>query len=175
METDAASQQSALMKLQNQLATLKDSLTKMAALNEGLAKDKVELSRILLQVSFSAHARVSVSDEDSNRSEIFWVPIQIEGEKTDFDKRRRKAESELTAARESASQSQMEMMNFCVEKQALESSHIQLQEACQKLEAELSLLQKEKSEALEKYAQVRDCWPFTPLHFYHLEQLFQYY
>lgn len=173
METDAASQQSALTKLQNQLAALKDSLTKMAALNEGLAKDKVELSRIVLQVS--VRARVSVSDEDSNRSEIFWVPIQIEGEKTDFNKHRRKAESELAAARESASLSQMEMMNLCVEKQALESSHVQLQEACQKLEAERSLLQKDKSEALEKYAQVRDCRPFTPLHSYHLEQLSQYY
>lgn len=93
----------------------------------------------------------------------------------DFDKRRCKAEAERTAAREGASRSQMEMMNLCAEKQALESSHVQLQDACQKLEEELSLLQKEKSEALKKYSQVRDCRPFTHLHFYHLEQLFQYY
>lgn len=62
METDAASQQSALTELQNQLAALNDSLTKMAALNEGLAKDKVELSRIVLQVSFSAHACMCVGE-----------------------------------------------------------------------------------------------------------------
>ncbi|XP_013866473.1 rootletin isoform X2 [Austrofundulus limnaeus] len=128
METDTSTQQRALTKLQSQQAALKDSLTKMAALNEGLAKDKVELSRLVLQ---------------------------IEGEKTELDKRRRGAEAEQAAAREDAARSQMEMMDFLAEKQALESSHIQLQDVCQKLEVELSLLQKEKSEALEKYSQTR--------------------
>ena len=51
MESQSAAQEVALTKLQNQEAALKDSLSKMAALSEGLAKDKVELNRILLQVS----------------------------------------------------------------------------------------------------------------------------
>lgn len=52
-ESQSAAHELALTKLQNQEATLKDSLAKMAALSEGLAKDKVELNRILLQVSSS--------------------------------------------------------------------------------------------------------------------------
>lgn len=56
MESQSVSQQLALSKLQNQEAGLKDSLAKMAALSEGLAKDKVELNRILLQVCRSAAA-----------------------------------------------------------------------------------------------------------------------
>lgn len=51
MESQSAAHELALTKLQNQEAALKDSLAKMAALSEGLAKDKVELNRILLQVS----------------------------------------------------------------------------------------------------------------------------
>lgn len=47
------------------------------------------------------------------------------------------------------------MMDLLAEKQALESSHSHLQDLCQKLEAELSLLQKEKAQALEKRSQVR--------------------
>jgi len=53
------------------------------------------------------------------------------------------------------------MMNILAEKQGLESSDIQLQDLCQKLEAELSLLQKEKAEALERHSQVRDRQSFT--------------
>lgn len=56
MESQSVSQELALSKLQNQEADLKDSLAKMAALSEGLAKDKVELNRILLQVCRSAVA-----------------------------------------------------------------------------------------------------------------------
>lgn len=56
MESQSAAHELALTKLQNQEAALKDSLAKMAALSEGLAKDKVELNRILLQVSSSAVA-----------------------------------------------------------------------------------------------------------------------
>lgn len=54
MESQSAAQEVAVTKLQNQEADLKDSLAKMAALSEGLAKDKVELNRILLQVCWSA-------------------------------------------------------------------------------------------------------------------------
>lgn len=54
MESQSAVQERALCKLQSQEAALKDSLAKMAALSEGLAKDKVELSRVLLQVSSRA-------------------------------------------------------------------------------------------------------------------------
>lgn len=54
MESQSAAHELAFTKLQNQEAALKDSLAKMAALSEGLAKDKVELSRILLQVSSRA-------------------------------------------------------------------------------------------------------------------------
>lgn len=56
MESQSAAQELVLTKLQNQEAALKDSLAKMAALSEGLAKDKVELNRILLQVSSCAVA-----------------------------------------------------------------------------------------------------------------------
>ena len=51
MESQSAAHELALTKLKNQEAAVKDSLAKMAALSEGLAKDKVELNRILLQVS----------------------------------------------------------------------------------------------------------------------------
>lgn len=56
MESQSAAHERALTKLQNQEAALKDSLAKMAALSEGLAKDKVELNRVLLQVSNCAVA-----------------------------------------------------------------------------------------------------------------------
>nr|XP_054604928.1 rootletin [Nothobranchius furzeri] len=128
MEAHRASQEHALTKLKRQQAALKESFTKMADLSEGLAKDKVELNRVVLQV---------------------------ESEKTELDKRRREAEVERTAAREVAARTQREMMNFFAEKQALESSHIQLQDVCQGLEAELSLLRKVKAEALEENSQVK--------------------
>lgn len=51
MECKSTAQELILTKLQNQEADLKDSLAKMAALSQGLAKDKVELNRVLLQVS----------------------------------------------------------------------------------------------------------------------------
>uniref|UniRef100_A0A3B4GVC1 Ciliary rootlet coiled-coil, rootletin family member 2 n=1 Tax=Pundamilia nyererei TaxID=303518 RepID=A0A3B4GVC1_9CICH len=126
IESQSAAQELAFNKLQNQEAALKDSLDKMAALSEGLAKDKVELSRILLQT---------------------------EGEKRELCERRREAEAERAAAREDAARAQKEMMDLLAEKQALESSHSHLQDLCLKLEAELSLLQKEKAQALEKRSQ----------------------
>lgn len=51
---------------------------------------------------------------------------------------------------------QQEMMNLLAEKQALESSRGHMQDLCQKLEAELSLLQKESAQAQEQHSQVRD-------------------
>ncbi|KAI9542517.1 hypothetical protein NQZ68_019199 [Dissostichus eleginoides] len=127
MDSQSAAHELALTKLKNQEAAVKDSLAKMAALSEGLAKDKVELNQILLQT---------------------------EGEKTQLGERRREAETERAAAREETARVQQEMMNLLAEKQALESSHSHMQDLCQKLEAELSLLQKESAQAKEQHSQV---------------------
>lgn len=97
-----------------------------------------------------------------DRSEnIFLLPFQTEGEKAELGERRREAEMERAAAREETARVQQEMMNLLAEKQALESSHGHLQDLCQKLEAELSLLQKENAQALEQHSQVRGPQPFT--------------
>lgn len=53
MESQCAAHQLSLTKHSNQEASLQDSLVKTAALSQGLAKDKVELNRLLLQVSSS--------------------------------------------------------------------------------------------------------------------------
>ncbi|XP_034387086.1 rootletin [Cyclopterus lumpus] len=119
MEAQSAAHELALTRLQHQEAALKDSLAKMAALSEGLAKDKVELNRILLQT---------------------------EGEKTELGGRRREAEMERAAARVETARGQQEMMNLLAEKQALESSYGHSQDLCQRLEAELSLLHEEHSQ-----------------------------
>lgn len=89
------------------------------------------------------------------------LPFQTEGEKAELAKRRRDAETERAAAREETARLQQDMMHLLTEKQALESSHSHFQDLCQKLEAELSLLQKEKAQALEQHSQVRDPRPFT--------------
>lgn len=89
------------------------------------------------------------------------LPFQTEGEKAELAKRRRDAETERAAAREETARLQQDMMHLLTEKQALESSHSHLQDLCQKLEAELSLLKKEKAQALEQHSQVRDPRPFT--------------
>ena len=49
-----ADQELSLGRLQKQEAALRDSLAKMGALSEGLASDKVELTRLLLQVLWDA-------------------------------------------------------------------------------------------------------------------------
>lgn len=51
MESQCAAHQLSLTKHRNQEASLQDSLAKTAALSQGLAMDKVELNRLLLQVS----------------------------------------------------------------------------------------------------------------------------
>lgn len=92
---------------------------------------------------------------------VFLFLFQTEGEKAELGERRREAEMERAAAREETARLQQEMMNLLVEKQALEGSHSHLQDLCQKLEAELSLLQKENAQALEQHSQVRHPRPFT--------------
>lgn len=89
-----------------------------------------------------------------DKSGISLLPFQAEGEKAELTKRRRDAETERAAAREETAQLQQDMMHLLTEKQALQSSHCHLQDLCKKLEAELSLLQKEKAEALEQHSQV---------------------
>lgn len=75
MESQCAAQELALTRLQNQEAALKDSLAKMAALSEGLAKDKVELNRVLLQVSSCAPALNHESKaEDITEVKYFSLP-----------------------------------------------------------------------------------------------------
>lgn len=98
---------------------------------------------------------------EQNRSEICLFPFQTESEKAELGERRREAEAERAAAREETARVQQEMMNLLAEKQALESSHSHLQDLCQKLEAELSLLQRENAEALEQHSQVREPRAFT--------------
>lgn len=88
-------------------------------------------------------------------------PFQTEGEKAELGERRREAEMERAAAREETARVQQEMMDLLAEKQALESSHSHLQDLCQKLETELSMLQRENAQALEQHSQVRDPRPFT--------------
>lgn len=51
LESQGSAQEVAITKLQSQEANLTNSLSKMVVLSKGLAKDKVELNRILLQVS----------------------------------------------------------------------------------------------------------------------------
>uniref|UniRef100_A0A3P8URD3 Ciliary rootlet coiled-coil, rootletin family member 2 n=1 Tax=Cynoglossus semilaevis TaxID=244447 RepID=A0A3P8URD3_CYNSE len=127
LESQGSAQEVAITKLQSQEANLKNSLSKMVVLSKGLAKDKVELNRILLQK---------------------------EGEKAELDERRREAEVERAAAREETARVQQEIMNLLAEKQVLDSSHSHMHNLCQKLEAELSLLQREKTQALEQHSQV---------------------
>ncbi|KAF6724225.1 Rootletin [Oryzias melastigma] len=128
MEFQLAAKDCALTKLHNQEADLKDTVVKMAALSEGLAKDKVALSRIVMQT---------------------------EGDKGELDERRREAVVEQTTAKERAARAHAEMTTLRAEKQALERSHTHLQDLCQKLEAELHLLLEERAKALETHSQVR--------------------
>lgn len=95
------------------------------------------------------------------KSETFPRLLQAEDEKTELGERRREAEAERAAAREEVARVQQEMMDLLSEKRALENSHSHWQDLCQRLEAELSLLQKENAQALLQHSQVRDPGPFT--------------
>lgn len=66
---------------------------------------------------------------------------------------------ERAAAREETARVQQEMMDQLAEKRALEITHGHLQGVCQRLEAELRLLQEEKAQDLEQHSQVRGPWP----------------
>lgn len=104
---------------------------------------------------------IDVRQSRTNHKLNILFPFQTESEKAELVERRREAEVERAAAREETARVQQEMMNLLAEKQALESSHSLLKNLCQKLEAELSLLQKENAQALEQHSQVRNPQPFT--------------
>lgn len=158
MESQLAAKDCALAKLQNQEADLKDTVVKMAALSEGLAKDKVALSRIVMQVSPWG---LPTTDLNEKGSSGLLFHMQTEGEKGELDERRREAVAERTTARERAARAQKEMTNLLAEKQVLESSHGHLQDLCQKLEAEQDLLLEEKAGALKMHSQVTHTPPFS--------------
>nr|XP_061790393.1 rootletin-like [Nerophis lumbriciformis] len=127
-ECHGKAQEALVVKLRHQEAGLKDSLAKMVALGEGLAKDKVELNHLLLQT---------------------------EAEKAELDERRLDAEADRVAAREEVTQLQREKATTLVEKEALENSHAQLLDLKHKAEDALYLLQKENAHNIEQYSQVK--------------------
>ncbi|XP_061636081.1 rootletin isoform X2 [Phyllopteryx taeniolatus] len=126
-ECRGVAQEALVAKLHHQEAGLKDSLAKMVALSEGLAKDKVELNRLLLQA---------------------------EAEKAELGDRRREAEADQADAREEVVRLQWEKVNVQAEKEALESSQRHLQDMRRKTEEDLDLLQKENACNLEQHLQV---------------------
>ncbi|XP_061680966.1 rootletin isoform X3 [Syngnathoides biaculeatus] len=126
-ECRGVAQEALVAKLHHQEAGLKDSLAKMVALSEGLAKDKVELNRLLLQ---------------------------SEAEKAELADRRREAKAVQAAAREEVAQLQWQKAKAEAEKETLESSQRHLQDMQLKLEEDLDLLQKENARNLEQHLQV---------------------
>lgn len=52
LEVQRAELEVELNRLRTEEAGLRDSLLKMQALNEGLGQDKIELNKIIMQVSF---------------------------------------------------------------------------------------------------------------------------
>lgn len=158
-----------LTKLQSEAAALRDSLDKMGALSEGLAKDKVELNRVLLQVwnpensqfiilTFTlkhihqlVHIKPNVHLHYPLTSDVY---PKVETDKAELSERKREVEIERTAAREELVHLQQELLDVMAEKRALEATHIHLQEARGSLEAELCMLQRERTLTLEQLAQV---------------------
>ncbi|XP_077440111.1 uncharacterized protein crocc2 [Vanacampus margaritifer] len=126
-ECRGSAQEALVAKLRQQEAGLKDSLAKMAALSEGLAKDKVELNRLLL--------------------------LQVEADKSEVGGRRQEAETKRVA-REEISQLQREKASVVAEKEALQSSQRHLLDLRRKMEEDLDRLQKENACNLEKQSQV---------------------
>lgn len=94
--------------------------------------------------------RLSGSENKRNIPFLF----QKECEKAELGERRRDAEVDRAAAREEAARLKQEAMNLLGEKQALERSHSRLQDLCQEVEAELSLLKKENAQVQEQLSQV---------------------
>ncbi|XP_028817168.1 rootletin isoform X3 [Denticeps clupeoides] len=126
LESQNAEQELALTKLQREQAGLRDSLAKMAALSEGLANDKVDLSRILLKT---------------------------EAEKASLGERRRGAELERASVREEVTRLQQELLNMGAEKRTLEASESHLQGVLESLEVQIAQLQREKSQGLAQHTQ----------------------
>ncbi|XP_049578492.1 rootletin isoform X2 [Syngnathus scovelli] len=126
-ESRGMEQEALLAKMRHQEAELKDSLAKMAALSEGLAKDKVELNRLLLQA---------------------------EAEKAELGDRHREAEAERALARDEVAQLQREKTDTLMEKEALESSQRHLWDLRRKTEEDLERLQKENARNLQQRSQV---------------------
>ncbi|XP_077463717.1 centrosome-associated protein CEP250-like [Stigmatopora argus] len=114
-------------ELRQREAGLKDSLAKMAALSDGLAKDKVELNRLLLKTG---------------------------EEKAELDERCRKAEAERTSAREDVTRIQREKTAALAEKEDLEKSQRHLLDLKHMAEDAVDLLQKENAHNLEQHLQV---------------------
>lgn len=63
-------------------------------------------------------------------------------------------ELERTAAREELARVQQELLDVMAEKRTLEATHFHLQEARGSLDAELSVLQRERTLTLEQLTQV---------------------
>lgn len=72
----------------------------------------------------------------------------------ELSERKKDVELERTAAKEELARVQQELLDMTAEKRALEATHIHLQEARGSLEAELSMLQRERTLKLEQLAQV---------------------
>ncbi|XP_077573161.1 uncharacterized protein crocc2 [Stigmatopora nigra] len=127
VECRGTAQEALVAELRQREAGLKDSLAKMAALSDGLAKDKVELNRLLLQT---------------------------EEEKADLDDRCRKAEAERTSAREDVNRIQREKTAALAEKEALEKSQRHLLDLKRMAEDAVDLLKKENAHNLDQHLQV---------------------
>lgn len=72
----------------------------------------------------------------------------------ELSERKKELEFERTAAKEELARVQQELLDMTAEKRALEATHIHLQEARGSLEAELSVLQRERTLKLEQLTQV---------------------
>ncbi|KAF3835741.1 hypothetical protein F7725_028299 [Dissostichus mawsoni] len=149
-----------LSDVRRELVTVKEALSQMTLQKEVLEDDKASLALALskMESQSAAHelALTKLKNQEAAVKDSLakMAALSEEGEKTQLGERRREAETERAAAREETARVQQEMMNLLAEKQALESSHSHMQDLCQKLEAELSLLQKESAQAQEQHSQV---------------------
>lgn len=84
----------------------------------------------------------------------FNISPKVEADKAELSERKREVEFERTAAKEELARLQQKLLDVTAEKRALEATHVHLQEARGSLEAELSVLQRDKTLTLEQLAQV---------------------
>lgn len=82
------------------------------------------------------------------------VSCKVEADKAELSERKREVELERTAAREELARVQQELLDVTAKKRALEATHFHLQEARGSLDAELSVLQRERTLTLGQLAQV---------------------